>query len=135
VIGYAAARIGLHYDMKNVVDLARCLLRRSRCRPAAILGANDPQRVICSSLIAQAFASVGFAVLPELGVEDRQTHAPRLQKGLLRLPRHHSRISPRDFDISPNFGVIKPAVRHAAARETTPVAPFAFGDAAAIPAS
>jgi hypothetical protein len=132
VIGYAVARIGLHYDLKNVVDLARCLLCRSRCRPAAVLGANDPRRVICSSLLAQAFASVGVAVLPEIGIEAEQAHAP--QEGLLQLPRHHSRISPRDFDISPNFGVIKPAARQDNARAATAAAPFAFGGAAVVPA-
>lgn len=132
VIGYAIARLGLHYDLKNIVDLARRLLPLGRRRPAAILGANDPRRVICSSLIAQAFASVGFTVLPDVGVEPERANRRRVDAGLMQLPRHHSWISPRDFDISPHFSVIKPAARQTAVREAMAAPPFAFGaDAAA----
>ena len=106
VIDYAIARLGLHYDMKNVVDLARRLLPFGRGRRSApILGSNDPRRVICSSLLAQAFASVGLPVLPYVALDPGTAARADV---MLQLPRHHSWISPRDFDISPYFSVIKP---------------------------
>ncbi len=133
VIDYAIARLGLHYDMKHIVDLARRLLPLGQRRTAAILGSNDPRRVICSSLLAQAFASVGLAVLPDVPINpesvERHTDA-----GLMHMPRHHSWISPRDFDISPYFSVIKPVpLRRTAALDgprATPPDSFA-GDIAA----
>ena len=63
VIAYVVDRLGLQYDMKNVVDLARYLLPtppvpvRWRRRMLA-LGSGDPTRAICSTLIAQAFQAV-----------------------------------------------------------------------------
>src|SRR5574341_239381 len=71
VIAYAAARIGHRYDLKNVIDLARYLLptppvpARLRRRLIAF-GSGDPTRAICSTLIAQAFQSVHFPILPEV---------------------------------------------------------------------
>jgi hypothetical protein len=51
----------------------------------------------------------------------------------MHLPRHHSWISPCDFDISPYFSVIKPAARRAHPPEGVPGAKsIAFsGDVAA----
>ncbi len=138
VIRYAIDRLGLHYDMKNIVDLARRLLPLGRRSPAAILGANDPRRVICSSLIAQAFASVGFAVLPEATVETEPAGQPHDRLRSMHLPRHHSWISPRDFDISPCFGVIKPASFRPAATalaERTAQSPAFAVEIAAAPAA
>ena len=54
VVGYAVARIGHLYDMKNVLDLARYLIptppvpARWRRRLLA-LGSGDPSRAICST--------------------------------------------------------------------------------------
>ena len=69
VCEYAVARLGQRYDLKNIVDLARYLIptpflpTRWRRRLLA-LGSGDPTLAICSSLIAQAFQSVRYPILP-----------------------------------------------------------------------
>src|SRR6202163_593972 len=62
ICDYAVARIGLQYDLKNLIDLARYLLplpvpQRWRRRMIG-LGSGDPTKMICSVLIAQAFGKV-----------------------------------------------------------------------------
>jgi len=109
VIRYAAARIGYEYDVKNIIDLMRYFLPQppvpARWRRRMIaLGSGAPTRAICSSLIAQAFESVGYPILPEIHRVDAQS-----QKEILHI-RHHSLYAPRDFDISPFFAVVKPTI-------------------------
>ena len=115
VIRHAVARIGHRYDMKNIVDLVRYLLppppvpQRWRRRMLA-LGSGDPTRAICSTLIAEAFESVRYPVLPI--VERRpagDSIAPESVEEILHV-RHHSLFMPRDFDVSPYFAVVKPTL-------------------------
>lgn len=104
-------RIGLRYDLRNVVDLARFLLPtppipiRFRRRMLA-LGSGDPTKAICSSLIAQAFQSVGYPILPD--VRTSRTHGTEYSRREVWHIRHHSLFAPRDFDLSPYFDVVKP---------------------------
>ena len=113
VADFTVARIGHQYDVKNIVDLARYLLPTppvpSRFRRRMIaLGSGEPTRAICSTLIAQAFQSVRYPILPRVDhvddpdspVKDREA-----QKEILRI-RHHSLFAPRDFDISPYFSIV-----------------------------
>ena len=115
VIDYAAARIGHRYDLRNVFDLMRYLLPtppvpvRWRRRLLA-LGSGDPTRAICSTLVAQAFQSVRYPILPM--VEERSTNdplCPLCVEEILHV-RHHSLFVPRDFDVSPYFEVVKPTL-------------------------
>lgn len=115
VIDYAVARIGYRYDLKNVIDLARFLIPtppvpvRWRRRMLAF-GSGDPSRAICSTLIAQAFQSVRYPILPEISLE--KTNDPACHdcyREILHI-RHHSLYTPRDFDISPYFEVVKPTL-------------------------
>ena len=115
VIAYATARIGHRYDLENVIDLARYLLptppvpARFRRRLIAF-GSGDPTRAICSTLIAQAFQSVQFPILPEVTrVKTGDPSCDDCYQELLRI-RHHSLFAPRDFDVSPYFDVIKPTI-------------------------
>jgi hypothetical protein len=115
VVAYAVARIGHRYDLRNVIDLARYLLptppvpQRFRRRMLA-LGSGDPTRAICSTLIAQAFQSVRYPILPVITTRDRGDPAcPGCVEEILQV-RHHSLFAPRDFDVSPYFDVIKPAL-------------------------
>ncbi|MBT0959813.1 YiiX/YebB-like N1pC/P60 family cysteine hydrolase [Denitromonas iodatirespirans] len=118
VIAYAVSRIGYQYDLKNIVDLARYLLptppvpTRFRRRLLS-LGSGEPTRAICSTLIAQAFQSIGYPILPEVIRRPSRPGDPRhcnsCETEVLRV-RHHSLFTPRDFDISPYFAIIKPSI-------------------------
>ncbi len=83
--------------------------RRFRRRMLA-LGSGEPTRVICSALIAQAFQSVKFPILPSVKrmMTDIGEDAAR---EVLHI-RHHSLFTPRDFDVSPYFQVVKPTIEH-----------------------
>jgi hypothetical protein len=121
---FAVARIGHTYDMKNIFDLLRYFLplppvpTRWRRRMIA-LGAGSPTQAICSSLIAQAFQAVDYPILPSAeSVVNAAQAAPTeasakaaedRTRELLHI-RHHSLFTPRDFDISPYFAVVKPTI-------------------------
>lgn len=109
VCAYAVERIGFDYDLKNILDLLRYLFpmpapQRWRRRLMA-LGSGDPTRLVCSSLIAQAFEAVRYPILPKVTrLESRQA-----RREILEI-RHSSLYAPRDFDISPYFKVVKPTI-------------------------
>lgn len=110
VVDYMIERLGLDYDVKNIVDLIRYLVpmpipARFRRRMIA-LGSGDPTKTICSSLIAQAFEQVRYPILPKIElIERRET-----RREILHI-RHSSLYTPRDFDISPYFKVVKPTIQ------------------------
>ena len=111
VCAYAVERIGLAYDLKNITDLMRYLMplpvpQRWRRRVLS-LGSSDPTRIICSALIAQAFESVRYPILPKVTrMESRVARREMLEI------RHSSLYAPRDFDISPYFSVVKPTIEN-----------------------
>ncbi|HQT46713.1 MAG: lipo-like protein [Acidocella sp. 20-63-7] len=116
IVAYAAEKIGTQYDLRYVFDLARYLVplpvpRRWRRRAIAFLSA-DPSRAICSTLIANAFTSIGYPILPEAGPGAMQSEASRLSQ--LEFYHIHSNglFVPRDFDLSPYFEVVKPEIPH-----------------------
>lgn len=115
VTAFAIASIGNQYDLRNVIDLARYLLPtppvplRFRRRMLA-LGSGDPTRAICSTVIAQAFQSIHYPILPV--IDRRSTNDPDCLdcvEEILQI-RHHSLFAPRDFDVSPYFQVVKPSI-------------------------
>ncbi|WP_192036459.1 YiiX/YebB-like N1pC/P60 family cysteine hydrolase [Halomonas sp. YLGW01] len=115
VVAYAGERLGYHYDLKNIIDLARYLIPTPPVpvrwrRRLLSLGSGDPTRAICSSLIAQAFQSIRYPILPCVTVTPSKD--PRYPDGEIRVlyPRHFSFFMPRDFDVSPYFAVIKPTL-------------------------
>lgn len=122
----AVEAIGWRYDLRNVVDLARYFvsislvptrLRRERER----MGSNVQTEVICSSLIGQLFQKVGFPVaptviFPETAPGTRPRSAGLMRRFFLRQGweprgvfhrRHPTLLTPRDFDLSPFFEVVK----------------------------
>ena len=109
VCNYAAERIGFDYDVKNILDLMRFLIplpvpQRWRRRMMA-LGSGHPTRIICSALIAQAFESVRYPILPRVTMAESEA----ARQEILEI-RHSSLYAPRDFDISPYFQLVKPTV-------------------------
>jgi hypothetical protein len=117
VVDFMISSLGRRYDTKNVVDLVRYLLPtppvpvRWRRRMLA-LGSGDPTRAICSSLIAQAFQNVYYPILPNVEWSDAATPQPAspYSRGEILHIRHHSLFTPRDFDLSPFFRVVKPTI-------------------------
>ena len=116
VVEYMVGSLGKQYDLRNVVDLMRYLLpqppvpTRWRRRMLA-LGSGDPTRAICSTLIAQAFESVGYPILPDIrSVIERGAGAGEIFIRELWHIRHYSLFTPRDFDVSPYFQIVKPTI-------------------------
>jgi hypothetical protein len=126
VMEEAMAHIGRKYDLRNAFDLARYFLPVSlvpaRFRRTALrFGSGDPTRAICSSMIAECFDRVRFPIVPKVeplpeGYPAVQAPARRLGKLLFRpihLPPglYHmispSFVTPRDFDLSPYFEIVK----------------------------
>jgi len=112
---FAIERLGYRYDLKNIFDLARYLLpnppvpTRWRRRMIA-LGSGDPTRAICSTLIAQAFQSVRYPILPHVDfLPGNSAECPVCAQEILSI-RHHSLFAPRDFDVSPYFEIVKPTI-------------------------
>ena len=123
VIDEALRHVGDVYDIKNVVDLARyffpvSLVPRRFRRQALQFGSGEPTRVICSSLIAGCFDRVGFPIVPKFERPPDPNAVPR--RTIWRVkprPNAHpygimrrvspSLVTPRDFDLSPYFEIIK----------------------------
>jgi hypothetical protein len=113
VIQYAISQIGHQYDLRNIFDLVRYLLPNPPVpakyrRQLLELGSGDPTRAICSTLIAQAFQKIHYPILPAnkskiVNNQESSRYYPREFS-----PKHYSFITPRDFDVSPYFDIIKP---------------------------
>jgi hypothetical protein len=115
VVAFMIARLGLRYDTRNILDLARYMLpavpmpRRFRRRMLS-LGSGEPTRAICSTLIAQAFQSVRYPILPRIERAGPLSGLDGYTAEEIYFIRHHSLFVPRDFDLSPYFDVVKPAI-------------------------
>jgi hypothetical protein len=109
VVNYMIKRLGIEYDVKNILDLLRYLFpapipARYRRRMLSF-GSGVPTKVICSGLIAQAFESVRYPILTRIELVESKEK----RREILHI-RHHSLYMPRDFDISPYFRVVKPTI-------------------------
>jgi len=122
VLDEVVSHLGHRYDMRNVLDLARYFLpfqlvpMRYR-RMALHFGSGLPTEVICSSVIAQAFQKVRFPILPRITYPESVLQRLRLGRaivgkesdvytGFFRM-RHPTLTTPRDFDLSPYFSIVK----------------------------
>jgi hypothetical protein len=104
VINYAVRAVGQPYNVRQLLDLARFLL------PWSILprrwgsslfrtSSGEIESGICSSLIAEAFTSVQFPILPFV--------VPDEGNGVEVFHRNPHLFTPKDFDYSPYFEIIK----------------------------
>jgi Permuted papain-like amidase enzyme, YaeF/YiiX, C92 family len=124
VLDEALRHVGDVYDIKNVIDLARyffpvSLVPRRLRRQALQFGSGQPTHVICSSLIAESFDRVGFPIVPKFAQPpDPSAIPPRRVIWRIRpRPDVHpygimqrvspTLVTPRDFDLSPYFEIIK----------------------------
>ena len=104
VIAYALSHLGYEYDIRHLLDLARFLLPYSiiprRWRSTLFTQyAGQQTKNVCSYMLGEAFASVDFPVLPV---------AERSDNGDFKLYRRNPRLlTPKDFDYSPYFDIIK----------------------------
>ena len=104
VLHSAASNLGLHYDFRHLIDITRHLF------PYHIIPKGwgsrlyrhykqDAHKTVCSSMLARAFMTVSFPIIPII---------KRGEDGVLTLYRRNLRImTPRDFDVSPYFEIVK----------------------------
>ena len=104
VLAATLAHLGGEYDFRQMLDLARFML------PFGILPRRwrstlfnyhpgEQSKTVCSTMIAEAFASVHFPILPVVH---------RAADGGLKLYKRNPRLyTPSDFDYSPYFEIIK----------------------------
>ena len=90
-------------------------------------GSGEPTKAICSTLIAETFQSINYPILPLRGQNYSIGNKPgssaedlpaavltRDAKGEVPLyyKRHFTHFTPRDFDLSPYFDIIKPTIEN-----------------------
>ncbi len=102
VISHAASRLGSEYDIRQLLDLARfffpykLLPRRWR---SSLFGVSNAAKTVCSTMLAEAFASTRFPVRPVL---------QREEDGSFTVYNRNLKLyTPSDFDYSPYFDIIK----------------------------
>jgi hypothetical protein len=130
VLETVISQIGNPYNVRHIVDLARyffpvTLLGRFR-RQALAHSGSVTKDVICSSQIAMAFQKVRYPVQPAVAIGAGRAPEKRRVPEWLSLPRRRRArnsvlekgiftpcdphtITPRDFDLSPYFQVVKMA--------------------------
>ena len=104
VIAFTLSQLGYEYDVRHLLDLARFLFpfgifpRRWRSTLFQQY-AGRSTRNVCSYMLGEAFNSVNFPILPI---------AERGEDGSLTLYKRNPRLfTPKDFDYSPYFDIIK----------------------------
>lgn len=123
VLAYLFRQLGRKYNYRHVFELARYFFPISavprRFRKAVLhYGAEHKHEVICSTLLARAFSSVGYPVLPRVTIDEIALQPTRWQRwfgrngngnGFRALYREEdpALITPRDFDLSPYFDIVK----------------------------
>lgn len=76
-------------------------------------GSGDPTRAICSTMIAEAFEQIRYPILPEITkVEGQSSARSNYSRNEILHIRDHSLFTPRDFDLSPFFEVVKPTLKY-----------------------
>ena len=104
IISYAIGQLGTAYNVRQIFDLARFLFpwfimpRRWR----SSLFSRHPGKsteTVCSTMIAEAFGNIQFPILPLV---------KRVEGDQLQLFRRNPKLcTPRDFDYSPYFDIVK----------------------------
>ena len=104
IVEYAIKQLGTDYNVRQIMDLARFMFPYwflpKRWRSTLFEhNAGRPTKTVCSTMMAEAFAKVRFPIIPVIHQD---------KEGTLSIIRSNSKlITPRDFDHSPYFDVIK----------------------------
>ncbi|MFN8644487.1 MAG: YiiX/YebB-like N1pC/P60 family cysteine hydrolase [Candidatus Binatia bacterium] len=121
VLGHVIDHLGVRYNVRHIFELARFFFPVSlvprRWRRAALTFGSSPsgRAAICSTMIAEAFTRVGYPILPEVVLVDGAAPGPWWRRWLGNRDAPQARfrrantalITPRDFDLSPYFEVVK----------------------------
>ncbi len=117
ILSEVTAQLGKPYNVRHVLELARYFFPVSliprRYRRAALRYGGEATEVICTTMLARAFASVGFPIIPRITLT---TEGPRRRwfrwlrnQGYEALYEKEdpALVTPRDFDLSPYFDIVK----------------------------
>jgi hypothetical protein len=135
ILDEVVGQLGFRYDVKNIVDLGRhffpvSLVPERFRRPAWRYGSGRTTDVICSSMIGRAFQNVGFPILPLIEPAGPGPAASATKGWRRWWSARHSPyptvfqrqtstiITPRDFDLSPYFEIVKVTPLGPAARRS-----------------
>ena len=121
VLSFAFDHLGRNYNVRHIFELALYFFPVSiiprRFRQAVLhYGGEGKHEVICSTLVARAFGAVGYPVLPKVTVDEIKAQASFWRRMLggdgqairaLYREEDPAFITPRDFDLSPYFDIVK----------------------------
>lgn len=104
VINYSISRLGSDYDIRQIFDLLRFLfpwliMPRKWRSSLFTTHAGKSTKTVCSTMIAEAFASIQYPILPL--VKRSENHEVKIYR------RNPKLCTPSDFDYSPYFDIIK----------------------------
>jgi hypothetical protein len=114
-------QLGHGYNVRHIFELGRyffpvSLIPRRFRRAALTYGGETTRRVICTTMLARAFAHVGYPIVPRVTLDEVLTQHTWLGR-LVGRNGHSVRaryskenpalITPRDFDLSPYFEIVK----------------------------
>ena len=104
VIHYAVSRLGMDYDVRHVMDLARfffpyAVMPRRWRSTLFQYSPGQETRTVCSTMLAEAFSFIHFPILPLVKHDN--------ENGVQLFQRNPRLCTPKDFDYSPYFQIIK----------------------------
>lgn len=104
VVAYTINKLGCPYDVRQIFDLARFMIPWTilprRWRSSLFEHhAGETTHTVCSTMIAEAFTSVNFPILPVVKQHE--------ETGIELYARNPRLFTPRDFDYSPYFDIAK----------------------------
>lgn len=103
IISFCAKALGKPYDIRHIFDLLRLLLPwrilPRRWGSSIFKIKKNTSSEICSALIAKAFESVSFPILPVVQLKEGEK--------VTMHQRNPNLFTPKDFDYSPYFQIIK----------------------------
>lgn len=111
IINYSVSRLGNDYDVRQIFDLARLLfpwwIMPRRWRSSLFRRhVGKPTKTVCSTMIAEAFASIQYPILPLI----KRNESDGKKYHFFR--KNPKLCTPSDFDYSPYFDIIKYPFSH-----------------------